>query len=131
MDYPAIANQNKVEIISDRALIASTIAGVVSRATNSIAVCTDKNILKPIVIEQCQLALYEAQKNDVMIKIVTEITNENLEYSKELMKMTQVQHLNGIKGNFVVTDTEYLGMIQKQESLLSTSFFLTIDCYFN
>ena len=82
---------------------------VISRAKNSIAICVDKNTLKPIGIDQCQLALAGLQNKDVIIKFLTEITNENLEYSKEVMQLAQVQHVDGIKGNFLVTDTEYLG----------------------
>jgi two-component system, OmpR family, sensor histidine kinase VicK len=109
MNYPTNANGEKVEIISDKVLIAKTIAEVISRAKNSIAICVDKNTLKPIGIDQCQLALAGPQNKGVIIKFLTEITNENLEYSKEVMQLAQVQHIDGIKGNFVVTDTEYLG----------------------
>ncbi len=109
LDSPTDANQEKVEIISDRVLIANTIAEVISRAKNLIAICVDKNTLKPVGIDQFQLALAGAQKKGVTIKYVTEITSENLEYSKELLEIAQVQHIDGIKGNFAVTDTEYLG----------------------
>ena len=109
MNYPTIANGEKVEIISDKVLIAKTIAEVISRSKNSIAICVDKNTLKPIGIDHCQLALAGPQNKGVIIKFLTEITNENLEYSKEVMQLAQVQHVDGIKGNFVVTDTEYLG----------------------
>jgi two-component system sensor histidine kinase VicK len=109
MDYSANAKRETVEIISDRVLIANTMAEVISRAKNSIAVCVDKNTLKPIGIDQLQLALAGAQKRGVTIKYVTEITKENLEYSKVLLEIAQVQHIDGIKGNFAVTDTEYLG----------------------
>jgi two-component system sensor histidine kinase VicK len=109
MDTPSDVNQEKVEIISDRVLIANTIAEVISRAKNLIAVCVDKNTLKPIGIDQLQSALAGAQKKGVTIKYVTEITKENLEYSKELLELAHVQHIDGIKGNFAVTDSEYLG----------------------
>lgn len=109
MGYPANANAEKVEIMSDRVKIANTIAEVISRAKNLIAICVDKNTLKPIGIDQCQLALARAQKKGIIIKYVTEITKPNLEYSKELLEIAQVQHIDGIKGNFVVTDTEYIG----------------------
>ena len=62
MDYPANANGEKVEIISDRVLIANTIAEIISRSKNSIAICVDKNTLKPIGIDQCQLSLAGAAK---------------------------------------------------------------------
>jgi hypothetical protein len=54
MDMPSDVNQEKVEIISDRVRIANTVAEVISRAKNSIAICVDKNTLKPIEIDQLQ-----------------------------------------------------------------------------
>ena len=40
-------------------------------------------------------------------RYITEIKNDNIKYCKELMKVGQVRHLDGIRTNFVVTDTEY------------------------
>ena len=57
MDNPANANLEKIEIISDRVLIVNIIAEVISRAKNLIAICVDKKTLKPMGIDQCQLAL--------------------------------------------------------------------------
>ena len=81
MDYPTNANGEKVGIISDKVLIAKTIAEVISRAKNLIAISVDKNTLKPIGIDQCQLVVAGPQNKGVIIKFLTEITSENLEYS--------------------------------------------------
>jgi two-component system sensor histidine kinase VicK len=40
-------------------------------------------------------------------RYITEIKKDNIVYCKELMKVGQVRHLDGIRTNFVVTDTEY------------------------
>jgi two-component system, OmpR family, sensor histidine kinase VicK len=40
-------------------------------------------------------------------RYITEIKKDNIQYCKELMKVGQVRHLDGIRTNFVVTDTEY------------------------
>jgi two-component system sensor histidine kinase VicK len=40
-------------------------------------------------------------------RYITEIKKDNIKYCKELMKVGQVRHLDGIRINFVVTDTEY------------------------
>ena len=116
MDISSDVTHEKVEIISDRVLIANRIAEVISRAKKSIEVCVDKNTLKPIGIDQLQLMLVEIQKKGVTVKFVTEITKENLEYSKELLELAQVQHIDGIKGNFAVTDLEYLGTAALEEN---------------
>jgi two-component system, OmpR family, sensor histidine kinase VicK len=41
------------------------------------------------------------------IRYITEIKKDNIKYCKEMMKVGQVRHLDGIRTNFVVTDTEY------------------------
>jgi two-component system sensor histidine kinase VicK len=40
-------------------------------------------------------------------RYITEIKRDNIKYCNELMKFDQVRHLDGIRTNFVVTDTEY------------------------
>jgi two-component system, OmpR family, sensor histidine kinase VicK len=43
----------------------------------------------------------------VKFRYITEIRKHNILYCKELMKVGQVRHLDGIRINFVVTDSEY------------------------
>jgi two-component system sensor histidine kinase VicK len=40
-------------------------------------------------------------------RYITEVKNDNISYCKELMKVGQIRHLDGIRTNFIVTDTEY------------------------
>ncbi|MDQ3838469.1 MAG: ATP-binding protein, partial [Thermoproteota archaeon] len=40
-------------------------------------------------------------------RYITEIKKDNIKHCKELMKIGQVRHIDGIRTNFVVTDTEY------------------------
>jgi two-component system, OmpR family, sensor histidine kinase VicK len=49
-------------------------------------------------------ALHEMQKRGVKIKFITEITQNNLNQCKELMKCSQVRHLDDLKGNFGILD---------------------------
>ena len=45
----------------------------------------------------------------VKLRYVTEITGDNIGYCKELMKMVdELRHLEGIKGNFYISETEYI-----------------------
>ena len=41
------------------------------------------------------------------LRYITEIKSDNIQYCKELMEMGHVRHLDGIRADFVVTDTEY------------------------
>jgi len=50
----------------------------------------------------------DAKKRQVKIRYITEITNDNLDYCKELISIVdEFRHMNGIKGNFYVSEEEY------------------------
>ena len=45
----------------------------------------------------------------VKLRYVTEITDDNIGYCKELIKLVnELRHLDGIKGNFYISETEYI-----------------------
>jgi len=48
-------------------------------------------------------------RRQVKVRWLTEITKENLSYCKALMQYVELRHLDGIKGNFGVSDKEYIG----------------------
>ena len=51
---------------------------------------------------------YENLKSrKVKVRWITEITQDNLSYCKALMQYAEVRHLDGIKGNFGVSDSAY------------------------
>ncbi|MDQ4067083.1 MAG: hypothetical protein M3114_05805, partial [Thermoproteota archaeon] len=53
--------------------------------------------------------LLDIKNKGIKIRVITEITKDNLFYCKELMKVVnEVRHLDRVKGNFTVTDTEYI-----------------------
>jgi two-component system, OmpR family, sensor histidine kinase VicK len=48
-------------------------------------------------------------------RYITEIKKDNIKYCKELMKVGRVRHLDGIRTNFVVSDTEYMSSAIMQQ----------------
>jgi len=58
--------------------------------------------------ESIRKSFLDAKSRDVKLRYITEITIENISYCKELMKIAYVRHLDGIKGNFMVSEKEYL-----------------------
>ena len=50
-----------------------------------------------------------AKSKGVKLRYVTEITDDNIGYCKELIKLVnELRHLDGIKGNFYISETEYI-----------------------
>ena len=72
--------------------------------------CTDLKALSvAFAIEPIKRALLNAKETrGIMIRFVTEITRDNIPYCKEIMKIGKVRHLDGVNGNFGISDTEYI-----------------------
>src|ERR671914_1724447 len=63
-------------------------------------------------------ALYELKTRNVQSRFVTDITKDNIEYCKELMKIAELRHLEGIKGNFAVSEKGYTASATLQQASL-------------
>ncbi len=50
------------------------------------------------------------KRRGVKIRFITEITSENLQYVKELMNYADVRHMEAVKGNMAVSETEYVSI---------------------
>ena len=88
-----------------------TTRAVVLFFTNASTINACADSLAPSVamgvetIKQC----YEGLKSrNAKVRWITEITKDNLSYCKALMQYADVRHLDGIKGNFGVSDTAYI-----------------------
>ncbi|MGH9963459.1 MAG: hypothetical protein ACRD5E_01335, partial [Nitrososphaeraceae archaeon] len=54
-------------------------------------------------------AFLDAKKRGVKLRYVTEINKDNISYCKQMMTMVdELRHLDGIKGNFYISETGYL-----------------------
>lgn len=59
------------------------------------------------------------KRNNVNIRLITEVTADNLRYCKEIINIlsAEVKHLEGVKGNFVISDKKiYLGTTNLEEN---------------
>jgi signal transduction histidine kinase len=62
-----------------------------------------------IDIQVLREAFLDAKKRGVKLRYVTEITKDNISYCKQMMSMVnELRHLDGIKGNFYISETGYL-----------------------
>jgi two-component system, OmpR family, sensor histidine kinase VicK len=65
----------------------------------------------PFRLELVNAALSDAKNRGVKLRFITEISKENIHFCKEIMsgkKIGELRHLDGVKGNFGLTDTEYI-----------------------
>jgi signal transduction histidine kinase len=81
-----------------------------SETNKTIDACVD-NTRPSLAIDILVLrkAFVDAKKRGVKLRYVTEITKDNIRYCKRLLTMVdELRHLNGIKGNFYISETAYL-----------------------
>jgi len=65
-----------------------------------------------VILEPIKKAFLDAKGRGVKLRYLTEITHDNIAACKELMTIVnELRHLDGIKGNFMVSETEYLAPI--------------------
>ena len=79
--------------------------------------CGDDALPSVIVTtEAIKKAYRELLRRGIKTRFITEITEKNIEYCKELMKIIyELRHLEGIKGNFGVSESDYIATAMQQE----------------
>lgn len=71
----------------------------------------------PSVIEDIRKERFAAKDRGVKFRYVTEITKDNISYCKEILKFSEIRHLDGVKGNFEVSDNkEYVATATLQKA---------------
>lgn len=80
--------------------------------------CVDST-LPAFSIGKVKHGYLEAKRRGVMIRYITEITKDNVPYCKEIMQFAELRHLDGVKGNFAVSDSEYVAGVKRGSTLAS------------
>src|SRR5215469_1768230 len=105
----SIAGSEKTEVVYGTSNVINAEIQFFSNARLKVDICMDYT--RPSLalrIESIRKSFLDAKDRDVKLRYITEITRENVQYCKELMKIAEVRHLDGIKGNFMVSESEYL-----------------------
>ena len=69
-------------------------------------------------VEAFKKGLYDLNARSVQSRFLTDITKDNIEYCKELMQISELRHLDGVKGNFAVSEKGYIASATLQEASL-------------
>jgi signal transduction histidine kinase len=100
----------RTEVIHDEQNVINTILRFVSNTKCKIDACVDYT--RPslaIGIEQLKKAFLDAKSRGVKLRYITEVTEENVGYCKELIRtVDELRHIEGINGNFYISETEYI-----------------------
>jgi two-component system, OmpR family, sensor histidine kinase VicK len=55
-------------------------------------------------------------------RCIFEITRDNIRYYKDLMKISEIRHMDGNEANFIVNDTDYMGFVALNNGLLQAAY---------
>jgi two-component system, OmpR family, sensor histidine kinase VicK len=105
----SIAGSEKTEVVYGTLNVLNAEIQFLSNAKLKVDTCMDYTLPSlALRIESKRKSFLDAKGRDVKFRYITEIRHENIRYCKELMKIAEVRHLDGIKGNFMVSEKEYL-----------------------
>ncbi len=90
--------------------VTNTVLQFLSETNNTVDACIDYTRPSLIVgILALREAFLDVKKRGVKLRYVTEINRENISYCKYLLTVVdELRHLDGIKGNFYISETGYL-----------------------
>jgi signal transduction histidine kinase len=125
-----VGNSNKYteksELIYGQENVVATLLQILSRAKNMVDICADFRAPSiSIEVEPYNRALLNLKSRGVRFRQITEITKDNLSFSKELMKVADVRHIDGAKANFMTSENEYLApviLFKKEKVTLQTIY---------
>src|ERR687887_780571 len=107
---PSDVISERTEVLHGEQNVVDTVLRFTSKAKSRIDACVDYT--RPslaVEIEELRKAFIDAKSRGVKLRYVTEITEDNIGYCKELLKMVdELRHIEGIKGNFYISETEYI-----------------------
>lgn len=99
----------RTDVLFGQENVEKAIVGVILGAESKMHACID--LVGPsmsLSIEPVRQAISEASKKKIKPQYITEITRENIDDCRRLIGLgVELRHLDGIKGNFGVTDSEY------------------------
>jgi signal transduction histidine kinase len=90
--------------------VVNVVLQFLTQANNKIDACVDQTRPSLIIdIEILKQAFVVVKKRGIKLRYITEITKDNLSYCKQLSTMVdELRHLDGIKGNLYLSESEYL-----------------------
>jgi two-component system, OmpR family, sensor histidine kinase VicK len=109
-----LSSSNKIaertEVIYGSESVMNAIMQFLSKA-NTINSCGDyKDPSAVIDVEEYRKLLFDLKKRGIKLRYITDITKDNVKYCKQMMSefAYEIRHLDGIKANFSVSESEYL-----------------------
>jgi two-component system, OmpR family, sensor histidine kinase VicK len=103
------ASNEKTEVFHGEENAMKILLQTMSNVQKEALVCADANSAAfSMGLAPIKKGYSDFKRRQVRIRFITEITSENLQYVKELMNYAEVRHMDTVKGNMAVSETEYV-----------------------
>ena len=113
------ANSERTEVLYGTENTTDAILNFLSNVDTKMDICADSTWPSVAMgIDVFKNALIDIKKRGKMQRYITTITKDNLSYCKAAMKIGELRHLDGVKGNFAVSEKEYIASATMQEASL-------------
>lgn len=109
LDHSSSEVEEKTEVIyGDQNIINDTVERL-SAAKERVDACMDSIAPSTFVIPNHPITqvFRDTKKRGIPLRFIAEITKQNIEHCKELMKISELRHLDEVKGNFGIVDGIY------------------------
>jgi two-component system, OmpR family, sensor histidine kinase VicK len=110
--------------ILHRAQVVNAVIDIFYDAEERIDICGNSKFPSLIFsFEPIKKAIIAAKTNGIRQRYIVEITKENIQYCKELMRLVKdLRHSDQIEANFGLNEIEYLGSVSLQEERLQATY---------
>jgi two-component system, OmpR family, sensor histidine kinase VicK len=103
------ATNEKTEVFHGEENAMKILLQTMSNVQKEALVCADSNSAAfSMGVAPIKKGYDDFKRRGVRIRFITEIISQNLEYVKELMNYAEVRHMDTVKGNMAVSETEYI-----------------------
>lgn len=101
-------SKDRIEIIYGREGTISLSMQAFARAKLCIDICSDHNGAPVFVnVEPINIGYAAVKDKGIQLRFLTDITQDNMQYVKKLIKTAEIRHLDDIKGNFGLVDSNW------------------------
>ena len=109
MTVTSSADNEKTDVFYGEETAMKILLQAMSNVQKEALVCADSNSPAfSMGVAPVKDGYKDFKMRGVIIRFITEITSENLQYVKELMNYAEVRHMDTVKGNMAVSETEYV-----------------------
>lgn len=104
-----MSHREIIEIMKGEKAAMDTLVKVMSKVLHKADVVGDRNAPSfSMGIDQIKEGYIAFKRRGVRIRFITEIVSSNISFCKELMQYVELKHLNNVKGNMAVSESEYV-----------------------